>query len=520
MNTTIKIDPFSSSTGAGTLGYYARKYNTSVDNLVKLNPSITNPNKISVGADLVVPTVSTPAVVTSSTAKNAFTGASKAIDEANSSYGSDMVSVTLPTGAVVQMPRNSPAYQNYLSQGGAGSTANNQNNTPDVRGDAGGTDMFSGVYSQEKQLNDALTAEKNNFDINVTNIKAGLSAQAQTMIDDINRKYDNRVREQKILNEAYKGAVDVSGIRSGRNRYATEYQDQLFNTEVNDGLRRVDDLEAERKSLIIQAEQARDEKQYKAVIDLQNQLYEKTKEKNAAVKDLYDRAMNLEKLNIDKAKEARASIKDRIDTSSTLAKNIAGSLAGVIDGGQDKATAIKSFADSYGVSEDFVATALADYRREVASANPAIIKEYEYMRDNFGYKGSPLDYQKTKAAATRVANRSGGSGAGAFTYDDAARYDLPEALIGLTDTQVIDDLNVAKPPSWFMSSQVAAGHLDPNASADEAVRQWNTFRNSDDILVFRNTLDRNKGVKGNFGDEGLGSETEQLLQLIEAQAQQ
>jgi hypothetical protein len=38
--TTIKIDPYSSSTGAGTLSYYARKYGTSVDNLVKLNPSI------------------------------------------------------------------------------------------------------------------------------------------------------------------------------------------------------------------------------------------------------------------------------------------------------------------------------------------------------------------------------------------------------------------------------------------------------------------------------------------------
>ena len=511
-NTTIKIEPFSSQTGAGTLGYYARKYGTSIDTLTKLNPTITNPNMIQTGADLVVPTVSTPSVVTSSPAKKAYTEASKQIDQANAQYGGGQVAVTLPGGGQVMMEKNSPAYQNYVSS----QTGNTQNNTPDIRqGDpVGNADPYAGFKKEEDKLNQALDAEKAAFDSNVTTLKAGLSAQAQTMIDDINRRYTNRIAEQKVLNEAYKGAVDVSGIRSGRNRYATEYQDQLFNKEVNDGLKRVDDLEAERRTLILQAEQARDEKQFNAVVNLQNQLAEKTKEKNLAVKNLYDQAMQLERLNIDKAKEQRASIKDRIDTSATLSKNIAGSLAGMIDAGQDQNTSIKMFASQYGVSEDFVATALSDYRREAASANPAIIKEYEYMRDNYGYKGSPLDYQRTKAAANRVATKTT---SGSFTRDDASRYDLPEALIGMSDTQVIDDLNVGKPPAWFVASQTAAGHLPPDATMDVITAQWNQFRNSDDILVFRNTLDTNKSVKGNFGEAE--SESNILLKFIEEEPQ-
>jgi hypothetical protein len=488
MNTTIKIDPFSSATGAGTLGYYARKYNTSVDNLVKLNPNIKNPNSIQTGADLVVPTISTPSVVTSSVAKKAVNNANDYINKSNAEY-------------------TNPNINNTNFNTNTNNTNNNLNTSTTV------TDPFAEIKKQESQLNSELAIQRANNETNVTNLKAGLSTQTKQMIDAINTSYDKRIREQGILNESYKGAVNVAGAVSGRSRYAMEYQDQLFNEEVSNGIRRIDDLEAERKSLILKTEQAQSDKEYKAVMELQNQLIEKTKEKNAAVKDLYDRAMSLEKLNMDKSKEARASIQDEIANSETIAKNLAPSIASMISDGQDKASTIKSLAENYGISEDFLNTALVNYKKDLASANPAIIKEYEYMRDNFGYKGSPIDYQKMKTLATRVASKSGTSSS--FSFKEASMYDLPEELIGRPDIEVIDELNLSKPPSWFIKSQTNAGHLPVNADIATAKMQWDQFRNSEDIVTFRKTIDRVKTSDKELGLDAGDDVFNNLLNSIE-----
>lgn len=475
--TTIKIDPYSSSTGAGTLSYYARKYGTTVDNLAKIN-NLTNKDVIQSGANLVVPTFTQPAVVTSEKANTAVTDANKFLDGQKTS---------------------------------ASTFINNQNNTPDIRSNNGAADTSTTTTTTTptKTENPDVAKINSTYDTLATNMKsqvdsltAGLDTETAAMVQRISDTYVKRIAEQQDVNKRYLESSRVSGYASGRARYASELQDGILSKEEMDGLRRITDLEQERDNLIQQARAARDDKSRAAVLDYQNKLLEINKAKASAVQDLFKNTMDTERLNIDKAKEVRSSIKDRIDTSVKTAESIAGAVVDYIDGANlskaERDSAIADWADSYGVSEDYLKTAVKNYRIDMSKANPAIVQEYEYMKNNSGYKGSLLDYQRAKKNAITVSNNISSNGkGGTFTFDDARDFDLPESLIGLNDKDVIQQLSVSKAPNWFKESQTKAGHLAPDAGPAELASQWNAFRNSPDILVFRNTVDINKAGKDN-----------------------
>lgn len=470
--TTIKIDPYSSQTGAGTLSYYARKYGTSVDNLVKLNPTIKNPDLIQSGADLNVPTLTQPSVVTSTKASTAVNDASKYIDSQKSS-----ATVVPPT---------------------------NQNNTPDIRT----TDVPANQTPQQPtevdQINTSYDSMGKNLKSQVDSLVAGLDTETAAMVQRISDTYSKRIDEQKDLNKRYLESSRVAGYSSGRARYASELQDGILSKEEQDGIKRITDLEAERESLISQARNARDDKSRAALLDYQNRLIEINKEKRIAVQDLFKNTMDTERLNLDKSKEVRASIKDRIDTSVKTAESIAGAVIDYMDNNNlskaDRDAALADWADQYGVSEDYLRTAVKDYRREITKANPAIVQEFEYARDNEGYKGSLLDYQRAKKNAITVSSGINNGKESTFTFDDARRFDLPETLIGKTDREIILDLKTSVVPPWFIESQKKAGWLKEDSPKEEALTQWNSFRGTDDIKVLLDTIDINKANKDNADD--------------------
>lgn len=468
-NTTeIKIDPYSSSSGAGTLSYYANKYGTTVDNLLKLNPTITNKNNIASGGNLVVPTMSAPSVVTSTTARDAVNKAEDYLSGQN-----------LSTSYI-----NNPVQNNQQQP-----VASTQTATPNQYGDLVSNDQIS-------QINNTYSAQEQSIRSSIQSMVAGLDSDTASLVAELERKYSNRIEEQRQLNAKYLGAQTTAGIASGRARYASEIQDNILSKEEQDGLKRISDLEAERDNLILQARNAKTEKQRGLLVELQNQIQEINKAKATEVKNLFDTAMSVERLGIDKAQESRNAIKDSITISQKTAESIAGAVIDQIDVSgmtkEEKANIISNYAESYGISEEYLNTAIKNYRMELSKANPAIVQEYEYMRDNSGYKGSLLDYQRAKKAANTIVSRvsSGGgssSAKGVFTFQDAQNLDLPEELIGRSDYDVALDLTYSNPPAWFQKSQVRAGHVQPGDS--EGLRaQWNVFRNSDDMLVFKQAM--------------------------------
>lgn len=487
---SITIDPYSSTTGAGTLSYYANKYGTTVQNLQTLNPTITDPNLIQKGAALNVPTFSQPAVVTSQAGNAAITKANETI---NTNSNPTNTTTQLYTGGSTVADGKAPiGYKDstgktiYYSAPDTTNTGDQQQQDP------------NSMSSQIAQMNQAGQAYIDNATTELNSYKTGLDNQTQTMIDQITQKYAQRIADQTKINNGYLGSTRVAGIMSGRDRYASELNDQILSNEETAGLQRIRDLESERESLIAQAKQARDEKSRTATVDLANKIEQNAKERKTAISELYKQSLDFQKLSLDKAKESRQQVADNITNSKNIADNIAGSLVDQFDNlkldkaGQDKM--IEEYANSYGVTPDFIVNAIKDFRRQQTTALPAIIQEYNYMKDNYGYTGSPIDYQKTKRDATRIAT---GASNPVITNAAAGRYDLPEALIGKSQREIILDTMTTKPPQWFVQSQLKAGHLKTGYSSGDVQSQWDTFRNSPDMMIFKNELDVNKAGKDN-----------------------
>lgn len=488
----ITIDPYSSTTGAGTLSYYANKFGTTVQNLQTLNPTIKNPNMITSGGSLNVPTFNQPAVVTSQAGNNAMTSANQTI--ANNSQPANVNTQLYTGGSTVGDGKAPIGYKdNY------GKVTYYSNGDPNAAVPTKKEVDPNSMEGQMNQINQAGQAYIDNATSELNSYKTGLDQQTQNMIDQITQKYSQRIGDQQKINATYLGSTRVAGIMSGRDRYASELNDQILSNEETAGLQRIRELEGERENLISQARQASSEKSRAATVDLANKLDQNRKDRQSAVSELYKQSLDFQKLSLDKARESRQQVADTITNSKNIAENIAGSLVDQFDSlkldkaGKEKM--ITEYADSYGVSEDFILNAVKDFRRQETSALPSMIQEYNYMKENYGYTGSPLDYQKTKKEATRIA--TGGSKVTVVSSDAARRYDLPEALIGKSQREIILDTLSSKPPQWFAQSQLKAGHLKTGYQAGEVQSQWNIFRNSPDMMIFKNEMDVNKAGKDN-----------------------
>lgn len=470
-NTTqIKIDPYSSSTGTGTLSYYANKYGTTVDNLVKLNPNISNPNLIFAGDNLNVPTVTQPAVMTSTPAATAVKSATDYVNGQQTSADAY---------AANQANKNT-------------TTTTTTNTNPDIA-----------------NINSTYDTFGNNLKTQLDSLTAGLDTSTQNMINSISNTYATRITQQKDLNERYQGATKVAGYASGRARYAPEIQQGILTKEEQDGLQRITDLEKERDDLIQKAKDARDEKKQSALMEYQNQLIEINKQKSQAVKDLYDLSFKTENLAIDKAKESRNSLKENLANLSTA---VIPSLVDTLDTlktSADKESIIQQYADQYGYNADTIKSLVQNYRQDVAKSSPEAVKEYEYYKTQTGYSGSLLDYMKLKKVATTVNSNANGT---VLSREDATRWDLPESLIGKSAKQIVLDLQVSNPPQWFKDSQTKAGHFSDGMTPADLKSQWDIFRNTGDMLVLKNSIDVNKAGKDNATDAN--AQADAILQAI------
>ncbi len=479
--TTIKIDPYSSISGNGTLSYYARKYGTTVDSLLKLNPSISNPDVIQSGANLTVPTTTQPSVVTSAPAAAAVTDAVNYINNQPTRADAIAAKNTITT---------TPAIDNGL--GATGNTKTTTPTNPDV-----------------EKINSTYDNFATNLKTQIDSLTGGLDTSTQNMINQLTNTYATRITNQKLLNEKYLGAATVSGYSSGRARYAPEIQNNILSTEEKAGLQRVIDLETERDNLIQQAKDARDSKQQAALMDYQNKLLEINRQKTQAVKDLFDQTMSTENLAIDKAKESRASLKENLSNLSTA---IIPSLVNTLDTLKtpaDKEALMQQYADNYGYSIDTIKSLVQNHRQDTVKSSPEAVKEYEYYKTQTGYSGSLLDYMKLKKVATTVNSNANGT---VLSREDATRWDLPESLIGKSAKQIVLDLQVSNPPQWFKDSQAKAGHFSEGMTTADLKSQWDTFRNTGDMLVLKNSVDVNKAGKDNTTDAN--AQAEAILQAI------
>lgn len=160
-------------------------------------------------------------------------------------------------------------------------------------------------YNEQKQLIDQ---ELNNYLSQLDQRMAFLDEQNQAAVQEIKNMYAGRRSQMETLNKATLNAQKLAGVRSGRQRYATEIQTSILSNEEKAGLDRLRQLDMEERQLIQQAENAHKERQWDMLNNKMNRIQETRREKAALVEQQHQMAVQQEQLAMQKADEARKQL--------------------------------------------------------------------------------------------------------------------------------------------------------------------------------------------------------------------
>lgn len=326
--TKIKVDPYSSRTGSGTLSFYAKKYNTSISELQKLN-NIKDPNKIQSGGDLYVPT---PVIQTTKgvTAKDA---------ENTSKLGE---------------------YNQKLNGGNTDVGVNSENNSRNNKKNSGegldGKDIDS-RYSAEENLINSTFDEKMSLSNSAT----------KALMASISAKFGARIAEMKDTNTRLLGSKEVIGNRSGRARYASLIQEGILTDEEQQGIARISEIQAQEMQLLAEAQFAQSERDMDSLDKKMEALYTLQKNKQDELFNLNKLTLDHEKMALDKAREERQSQKDEIEMSTKMSASIAPSVAesfSKLKSASEKQSFIEKMALAKGVDPEQLLSDVLLYMRK------------------------------------------------------------------------------------------------------------------------------------------------------------
>lgn len=284
-----------------------------------------------------------------------------------------------------------------------------------------------------------------------------LTPEEQAMLDNAALIFEQTRKAQEKINKNYEAGVTITGIRSGRQRYATEMEQGNIKDAMDQGIAKLAELDAKSQQALMTMRQSMLDKDYERATDAFDAYKDVAKEKRDNIIDLDKLAREDQKMSFDILKEQNQQIREY---------------------------------------NKLVAESEKDTRT-------SDIKEYEYAKSQ-GYKGLFTDYMAKKQAASKSV-----SSPSLLTTDEAARYGLPKSVVGTTDLDMIQDLSVSTPPNWFreMMTQQGGGKGKFFFSDAWLKGQWDTFRGSDDMMVYRNMLDINKAYAGELQAEGGGGKS-------------
>ncbi len=329
--TTIKIDPFNSKTGAGTLSYYAGKYGTTVDALTKLN-NIKDPNVIQSGGQLKVPTplLQTTTGVNTQDKKNI----------------SDL-------GAIKDTLTNNQANQQNTQQNNGNPNTNPPEKSP--------TD--NGMSKERQSIDDKYKSEIDMVNSNFDSMKLTSSATTQALIDSIKAKYASRITKMEDINKRSLAAKEKMGYRSGRARYASLIQEGILTGEELDGQQRISELHAEELSLIAQAEKAQGDLEMELLDKHMTKLSDIQDRKVAELQNLSRLTIDRERLALDKIKQERDISKQDEEMMYKKSQEVSGAMLDSFSSlktDSEKSAFIEKMAKEHGVDPDVLLSDIND----------------------------------------------------------------------------------------------------------------------------------------------------------------
>ncbi len=249
-----------------TLGGLASLQGTTVENLLSLNPQITNPDLIQAGASLNVPDAPSPTAPTVPTVPTVID-----TDDIRSRIGDAISNVeNLLAQQQDQQQPTEPSEEDRII-GELGEVEEEQE------------DLFTNLQKQLKQ-----------FQLGTI----PLTNDEQASLNALNQIFTDLAVEQRILNQQALGGQRRIEGREGRTRFAPELANQEIQRVAQSGLDKIEALSIRSAGALADAREAIKEKNFSRILETNEAL-------STALKDRRGALLDLQKSIFDKQKEKR-----------------------------------------------------------------------------------------------------------------------------------------------------------------------------------------------------------------------
>ena len=321
----------------------------------------------------------------------------------------------------------------------------------DAAGKTGTTPPAPGPVKSQAETDAEIALKAGQADIE--KLRASMDSRAQGLIDGITREYDALLKQQEVANRAYEGGVTTEGLRAGRARYAPVMQGALIKQAVDQGLGQLERLQNKKQQLIMQAQQAKDENDLKALNATMTMYRDTIKEERALAQKTYENAMKA-------SEDARTLAKEELASQNAVRDDARSSLSLIVEkfGGIDLENLdpitqkqVVELANTAGVPiETILGSSLAEDSAKRADLSNQISL-------------ASLSLRKQALAKTLEIDAS-----------EAQRLNLPRSVVGRTEAEINRDLASGVPPTWYIDALAGQGKPADTASAATA---WIDFRN-------------------------------------------
>lgn len=290
----------------------------------------------------------------------------------------------------------------------------------------------------------------------LANLSATMDANAKLLMDGIAREYDSLIAQQETQNRAYQGGINVEGIRSGRERYAPVMQGAILDGAVSSGLKAISDLQAKKAQLLIQAQQARDERSYKHLNDTMNQYRDAVKDERALAQQTYENAM---KASVT-ARETSKALRDdqnMIRDDARAALDLMVSKFGGIDYANLDPVSQKNVEELAAAAGIPLETITGPSLAETSAA--ATLK-----RADLANSISIASLRIREATLTHTLQ---------ISVTEATALGLPRSVVGMTEAQINADLKSTVVPQWYIQAQ---GDQGKSMLIVDVAKSWVIFK--------------------------------------------
>ena len=331
--------------------------------------------------------------------------------------------------------------------------------------------------AQQQPISDATLGVQNTM-TELNNLKLRMDAHSSALIDAITNQYNTLIQQQEQANAAYEGGTTTEGIVSGRARYAPILQGGIITAAISSGIQKISDLQAKKNSLIIDAQNAADEKNFKLLQEKMSAYKDTVKEERIAAQNMYENSIKA-------STEARQQAKDQFTQMQKEAELIAPTVSGLLTG--DEATdseLIQQIARDRGIDDpQFIIKAVQDYeykkQQDSQKGLPTMVNEYEYAKNNGFFDGSYLEYVKLRGDLSRATPKSK-----VLNIKDAMYIGVP-SLAGVSEDELIMSIADDYPPEWFRVMVVGQSTKDkamsPYVSEEEVQKLWKEFQKKPEV---------------------------------------